>query len=317
MSAGKRTPTETKPLPLWAGWLCGGLAGCNAEAWTLPIDITKVRLQLQGQQMALAAQAGDSVGAVPLAPKYRGMLHAGATIVREEGALSLWKGIAPALLRQFLYTGLRMGIYEPIRNFFAFGGTKASDAPLLTKILAGMVAGGVSAAVFTPTDLLKVRMQGSSGQRYRSLLHAIKTVVAEEKISGLWKGMGPTSQRAAVVAAAELATYDQCKQFLLGNNIMQDNIYTHFAASFIAGFVATASSSPIDVVKTRVMNQPSDANGRGLYYRSSLDCARKLVAAEGVRGFYRGFLPNWIRLGPWNIIMFLTYEQLRRVVEKH
>jgi hypothetical protein len=53
------------------------------------------------------------------------------------GALSLWKGIAPALLRQFLYTGLRMGIYEPIRNFFAFGGTKASDAPLLTKILAG------------------------------------------------------------------------------------------------------------------------------------------------------------------------------------
>ncbi|ELR12185.1 mitochondrial uncoupling protein [Acanthamoeba castellanii str. Neff] len=296
--------------------------------------------------MALAAQAGDSVGAVPLAPKYRGMLHAGATIVREEGALSLWKGIAPALLRQFLYTGLRMGIYEPIRNFFAFGGTKASDAPLLTKILAGMVAGGVSAAVFTPTDLLKVRMQGSSGQRYRSLLHAIKTVVAEEKISGLWKGMGPTSQRAAVVAAAELATYDQCKQFLLGNNIMQDNIYTHFAASFIAGFVATASSSPIgmprdlscsfrpiifivdadstnrsdvhiptDVVKTRVMNQPSDANGRGLYYRSSLDCARKLVAAEGVRGFYRGFLPNWIRLGPWNIIMFLTYEQLRRVVE--
>jgi hypothetical protein len=47
------------------------------------------------------------------------------------------------------------------------------------------------------------------------------------------------------VAAAELATYGQCKQFLLGNNIMQDNIYTHFAASFIAGFVATASSSPI------------------------------------------------------------------------
>ncbi len=34
--------------------------------------------------MALAAQAG-SAGAVPLAPKYRGMLHAGATIVREEG----------------------------------------------------------------------------------------------------------------------------------------------------------------------------------------------------------------------------------------
>jgi hypothetical protein len=46
-AAKKKAPTtETKPLPLWAGWLCGGLAGCNAEAWTLPIDITKVRLQV-------------------------------------------------------------------------------------------------------------------------------------------------------------------------------------------------------------------------------------------------------------------------------
>jgi hypothetical protein len=39
--------------------------------------------------MALAAQAGGSAGAVPLAPKYRGMLHAGATIVREEGIAQL------------------------------------------------------------------------------------------------------------------------------------------------------------------------------------------------------------------------------------
>jgi len=138
-----------------------------------------------------------------------------------------------------------MGIYEPIRNFLSFGGSKASDASLLTKILAGMVAGGVAAAVFTPTDLLKVRMQGSSDQRYKNIFHAFKTVIKEERITGLWKGMGPTSQRAAVVAAAELATYDQCKQFLINKNILLDNIFAHFAASVMAGFVATASSSPI------------------------------------------------------------------------
>jgi len=132
-----------------------------------------------------------------------------------------------------------------------------------------MVAGGVAAAVFTPTDLLKVRMQGSSDQRYKNIFHAFKTVIKEERITGLWKGMGPTSQRAAgpcpllpllapkfcltnqhlwnmtVVAAAELATYDQCKQFLINKNILLDNIFAHFAASVMAGFVATASSSPI------------------------------------------------------------------------
>jgi len=226
-------PKETTTRPsLWVGWLCGGLAGCHAEIWTLPIDITKVRLQLQG-----TAHGGQR--------KYKGILHTGATIVREEGVLGLWKGVTPALLRQFLYTGFRMGIYEPIRNFLSFGGSKASDASLLTKILAGMVAGGVAAAVFTPTDLLKVRMQGSSDQRYKNIFHAFKTVIKEERITGLWKGMGPTSQRAAVVAAAELATYDQCKQFLINKNILLDNIFAHFAASVMAGFVATASSSPI------------------------------------------------------------------------
>lgn len=38
------------------------------------------------------------------------------TVAREEGAAGLWKGLAPGLQRQVVYGGLRIGLYEPIRN---------------------------------------------------------------------------------------------------------------------------------------------------------------------------------------------------------
>lgn len=58
-------------------------------------------------------------------------------------------------------------------------------------------------------------------------------------------------QRAALVAAVELSTYDECKHLLLSNGVLGDHIGSHFAASLMAGFLATFVSSPADVIKVR------------------------------------------------------------------
>ena len=70
---------------------------------------------------------------------------------------------------------------------------------------------------------------------------------------------------------------------------------------------------PADVVKSRVMNQPLDADGRGTLYRGSLDCLRKTVQEEGFAALYKGAFPSWLRIAPWSLTFFLTFEQLRRV----
>lgn len=49
------------------------------------------------------------------------------------------------------------------------------------------------------------------------------------------------------------------------------------------------------------------------YYRSSLDCLVKTVRYEGCRALYKGFVPTWLRLGPWNIIFFVSFEKLKRL----
>lgn len=73
--------------------------------------------------------------------------------------------------------------------------------------------------------------------------------------------------------------------------------------------------------QTRMMNQkkykPSLLKSGGVeaapIYKSSVDCLIQTVKSEGPRALYKGFCPTWVRLGPWNIIFFMMYEQLKKV----
>ncbi|CAL5412036.1 unnamed protein product [Camellia sinensis] len=46
-------------------------------------------------------------------------------------------------------------------------------------------------------------------------------------------------------------------------------------------------------------------------YKSTLDCFIKTLKNDGPFAFYKGFIPNFGRLGSWNVIMFLTLEQVK------
>ena len=122
-----------------------GASSMAAEGATFPIDITKPRLQLQGQ----ADFTGTKFG-------FGGMM---ANIYKTEGLGGLYAGVTPAVARHIPYTGFRAIGYEYIRAFFC--GDKPKDqAPLLAKMAAGMSAGGIGQAIAVPCDLIKVRMQG-------------------------------------------------------------------------------------------------------------------------------------------------------------
>ena len=83
--------------------LMASVAGMCGEAACLPIDTVKVRLQIQKVMPGVA-------------PKYAGMIGTMKTIVGEEGTFALYSGLSPGLQRQFVNSGLRVGLYVPIRN---------------------------------------------------------------------------------------------------------------------------------------------------------------------------------------------------------
>ncbi|KAL1819056.1 hypothetical protein ACET3Z_013925 [Daucus carota] len=278
-------------------------AACFAEICTIPLDTAKVRLQIQKK-----AVAGDGVAL----PKYRGMLGTVGTIAKEEGLSALWKGIVPGLHRQCLYGGLRIGLYEPVKNLYV-GENFVGDVPLMKKILAGLTTGALAIAVANPTDLVKVRLQAEGKlapgvpRRYNGALNAYSTIVRQEGVRALWTGLGPNVARNAIINAAELASYDQVKETILKIPGFTDNVFTHLLSGLGAGFVAVCVGSPVDVVKSRMMGDST--------YKNTLDCFVKTLKNDGPFAFYKGFIPNFGRLGSWNVIMFLTLEQAKKFVK--
>lgn len=150
--------------------------------------------------------------------------------------------------------------------------------------------------------------------KYRNTFHAFATIVRQEGVRGLWTGVGPTVQRAAVLTATQIPSYDHTKHTLINHQIMKEGPALHVASSFTAGFVTACTTSPFDVVKTRVMNQAKDNLGRPTVYKNALDCILKVIKHEGVFGLYKGFIPNWMRIGPHTVVTFFVFEQLRKFV---
>uniref|UniRef100_A0A3P9MZV8 Solute carrier family 25 member 30 n=1 Tax=Poecilia reticulata TaxID=8081 RepID=A0A3P9MZV8_POERE len=164
----------------------------------------------------------------------------------------------------------------------------------------------LSLSVCDPFGTIRMQAQGNVIQG--SMMGNFINIYQEEGTRGLWKGVSLTAQRAAIVVGVELPVYDITKKHLILSGYMGDTVYTHFLSSFVCGLAGALASNPVDVVRTRMMNQRG-----GALYQGTLDCLLQTWRSEGFMALYKGFFPNWLRLGPWNIIFFLTYEQLKKI----
>ncbi|XP_022131753.1 mitochondrial uncoupling protein 5-like [Momordica charantia] len=312
------------------GFAEGGIASIVAGCSTHPLDLIKVRMQLDGEKPplpnlrpALAFNATPSAAVVspesfhipPPQPR-AGPISVGVRIVQSEGVAALFSGVSATVLRQTLYSTTRMGLYDVLKTKWT--DPNSGNMPLVRKIAAGLIAGGIGAAVGNPADVAMVRMQADgrlpAGQRrnYKGVVDAITRMSKQEGIGSLWRGSSLTVNRAMIVTASQLASYDQIKETILEKGVMKDGLGTHVTASFAAGFVAAVASNPVDVIKTRVMNMKVEG-GATPPYSGALDCAMKTVKAEGPMALYKGFIPTISRQGPFTVVLFVTLEQVRKI----
>ncbi|XP_074072962.1 putative mitochondrial transporter UCP3 [Macrotis lagotis] len=296
--------TDTPPTTV-VKVMGAGTAACFADLLTFPLDTAKVRLQIQGESQT--EKVTQNV-------RYRGVLGTIMTMMKTEGPSSLYNGLVAGLQRQMSFASIRIGLYDSVKQFYTPKGSENSS--IMIRILAGCTTGAMAVSCAQPTDVVKVRFQASvrlgpgSSRKYSGTMDAYRTIAREEGIGGLWKGTLPNITRNAIVNCAEMVTYDMIKEALIDHNLMTDNFPCHFVSAFVAGFCATVVASPVDVVKTRYINAPP---GR---YSSTMNCMLKTLTQEGPTAFYKGFTPSFLRLGSWNVMMFVTYEQLKRAMMK-
>lgn len=250
---------------------------------TFPIDTTKTRLQIQEGRTNI---------------RYNGMLDCGVKIYKQEGLRALYSGIAPAILRQSVYGTLKFGSYYSLKSMVVqhlYDGDTVQEN-MYINVSCAALAGAFSSAIANPTDVLKVRMQvQGKGTSSVPLYKCFYEIYRCEGVKGLYRGVMPTSQRAMTIAAVELPVYDLCKHYLL--DTAGDRPTNHFISSFIASLLAAIASCPIDVIRTRLMNQrkiirsygtTSVAAQSAVYFSNSFECLMSIVRNEGVMALYKG-----------------------------
>ncbi|KAF3693148.1 C2 domain-containing protein 3 Protein hearty [Channa argus] len=124
--------------------------------------------------------------------QYRGVFGTIFTMVKTEGARSLYNGLVAGLQRQMSFASVRVGLYDTMKQFYTRG---SENAGIGTRLLAGCTTGAMAVAFAQPTDVVKVRFQAqvrlpgtTSVTRYSSTIHAYKTIARDEGVKGLWKG---------------------------------------------------------------------------------------------------------------------------------
>lgn len=144
---------------------------------------------------------------------------------------------------------------------------------------------------------------GSRGSRGTAAM--VQQIIREEGLKGLYRGVVINVQRAALVNLGELSTYDQAKTSILEHSGLRDGVAVHTLSACCSGLVASVCATPADVVKSRVM--AGQASG-------VLSCVQKTVSEEGLWALWKGFFPNWARLGPWQLVFWITYEHSRQAM---
>lgn len=269
-------------------WYFGGVASAMAACITHPLDLLKVHLQTQQEGKISIFQTT-------------------ANIVRKQGVTALYNGISASITRQMTYSMTRFAIYDVMKQTMSSQGTEPNFA---AKVGMAAFAGAAGGFIGTPPDMVNVRMQNDvklpaeSRRNYKHVFDGLWRVYRNEGLTKLFSGASMATTRAIMMTVGQLSFYDQIKSLLLDLPYFDDNANTHFVASLSAGAIATTLTQPLDVLKTRAMNaKPGEFANLGALIIHT--------AKLGPLGFFKGYVPAFVRLGPHTVLTFMFLEQLR------
>lgn len=171
--------------------------------------------------------------------------------------------------------------------------------------LGGMLSCGLTHTVIVPLDLVKCRMQVDPG-KYRGILSGFGVTVRDDGLRGLVRGWAPTFLGYSIQGLFKFGLYEVFKiryaQLLGPEKAYKWRTSLYLAASASAEFFADVALAPMEAVKVRIQTQPG--------YSSTLrTAAPRMYSEEGLRAFYKGVAPLWMRQIPYTMMKFACFER--------
>ena len=303
--------------------MAGAFAGMLSRVAVAPLDVIKIRMQVQVEPV------GPRRGALG-AGKYRGIAQCARTILKEEGARGLWAGTVPALFLWVPYTAVQFAALGEFKRAARENGGDPEKPPLA--FAGGAVAGATATVVTYPFDVMRTVLAAQGSPRvYDSLPAAAAGILKSRGPAGLYAGVGVTLLEIVPASAIQFGVYALLRDVVCSESVSSSRTdessrreslspLLNAACGFGAGSVARVIIHPLDVVKKRFQVA---GLARSLRYGERVAAAEfssfasavgTILRKEGVRGFYKGLTPGLIKSAPASAITFAAYEAASRFV---
>ncbi|CAL6387430.1 unnamed protein product [Bathycoccus prasinos] len=296
--------------------VAGAFAGAVARVFVAPLDVIKIRLQIQKENYSLTNA------------KYKGAFSAMSTIAREEGIRKgLWAGTIPALCLWIPYTGIQFGMLNALNSSSSLSSSSSSSF-LNNNFVFGAVAGATATVATYPFDIIRTQL-ASQGipKTYNGVFDAFFGLLRRRK---LYAGLGITLIEIIPATSVQFGVYEYLNSIgkessntnnnnksssgsSRSSNSSSSNSFelNHFAKGFLAGSCARVAIHPLDVMKKRLQVvglKRAASYGAAETANKAFPLVLSILKTEGVRGFYKGLVPALCKSAPSSAITFGVYD---------
>jgi len=294
--------------------LSGMAGGMTAITVFFPLNSIRTRLQVSESK------------------EKRSLLEAGKKIVSEEGPLALYRGLRSTIVSLgcsnfvyfYTYNGLKAAVSSYLRKSGGSGELQSHQHLILSSV-AGVVNVLSTTPLWTCGTRLTVQTRKQiagkdSGPRpYKGTWDALTRIIQEEGVLALWNGTIP-SLILVSNPVIQFVVYERLRKIAAGRAAARGtpiNSLEFFVVGACAKAVATVCTYPLQLAQSRLraMRKKASKDGSSQYqYTGTVDILQKVRQAEGFRGWFRGMEAKLWQTVLTAAFMFLTYEQIARLV---
>ncbi|XP_017045010.1 mitochondrial thiamine pyrophosphate carrier [Drosophila ficusphila] len=289
----------------------GGIAGAATRTITQPLDVLKIRFQMQVEP--LTNRKGS---------KYRGILHAFRSVYAEEGMRGMFRGHNSGQVLSISYALVQFWSYEQLRSM-AHQSVFWNERPFLMFFVCGGLAGCLGACAAQPFDVVRTQMVAADPSSRRSQMSTwsgLRRVYRTEGWDGFTRGMSFTLVQIFPLVGANFFFYKYLNALVLAAKPPDLRQEIHGAFLFINGALSGVAAKmlvyPADLLKKRIQlmafKQERKTFGRNPDCPTLLGCITTTFRVEGIGGFYKGMSPTLLKAGLTSAVYFTIYDLFKR-----